>query len=54
MLHLKAVAGSRVERIGDIVLCTFGLVAMAYTTTQTINTWASAPQEVKTPDICDM
>lgn len=36
MLHYKAVAKTPMEKIGDIVLCVFGVVAMIFTTSQTI------------------
>lgn len=36
MLHYKAVALTRRQRIADLVMIVFGLVAAAYTTTQTI------------------
>jgi proton-coupled amino acid transporter len=36
MLHYKAVAKTPVEKIGDILLCVFGMAAMVYTTAQTI------------------
>lgn len=36
MLHYKAVAKTRTEKIGDIVLGVFGMAAMMYTTALTI------------------
>jgi proton-coupled amino acid transporter len=36
MLHYKAVAKTRAEKIGDILLGIFGMAAMIYTTAQTI------------------
>lgn len=41
MLHYKAVARNRFRKMSDILLCIFGLVAMAYTTSLTIMSWAS-------------
>ncbi|CAK7232255.1 hypothetical protein SBRCBS47491_008206 [Sporothrix bragantina] len=53
MLHYKAVARSRLWKIGDIVLCIFGFIAMAYTTSLTILSWANSSSEPKTPGYCD-
>ncbi|CAN8095594.1 unnamed protein product [Discula destructiva] len=41
MLHYRAVARSTLWKISDICLCIFGFVAMAYTTYQTVDSWAS-------------
>ncbi|KAG5998903.1 hypothetical protein E4U54_002104 [Claviceps lovelessii] len=51
LLHLKAVARSRLWRLSDILLCIFGFVAMAYTTSLTIMSWANA--EPQAPGYCD-
>jgi len=50
MLHYKAVAKTPTEKIGDILLCVFGLVAMIFTTAQTIKLMAqpeAAPEPIK-------
>lgn len=41
LLHMKACATSSWQKAADIGLCIFGLVVMVYTTTLTINSWAS-------------
>ncbi|KAI9660872.1 MAG: neutral amino acid transporter [Trizodia sp. TS-e1964] len=41
LLHLKAVATARWQKWADVALCIFGLVVMGYTTTLTIQSWAS-------------
>ncbi|KAG6007208.1 hypothetical protein E4U21_006227 [Claviceps maximensis] len=51
LLHLKAVARSRLWKISDIILCIFGFVAMAYTTSLTVMSWANAEPQV--PGYCD-
>ena len=53
LLHYKAVARSRLWKIGDIVLCIFGFIAMAYTTSLTIMSWASSSTEPASPGYCD-
>ncbi|KAL5594797.1 hypothetical protein BROUX41_001706 [Berkeleyomyces rouxiae] len=53
MLHYKAVARSRLWRASDVVLCVFGIIAMAYTTFQTMSSWASASPVPETPRYCD-
>ena len=52
LLHLKAVARNRWQRIADYALCCFGIVGCAYTTVLSIYLWAggSAP---KPPGYCD-
>ncbi|KAL1863069.1 hypothetical protein VTK73DRAFT_6471 [Phialemonium thermophilum] len=42
MLHYKGVARNAFWKTSDIVLCIFGFVAMAYTTSLTIMSWASS------------
>jgi proton-coupled amino acid transporter len=46
LLHYKAVAKNRFRKWSDILLCIFGFVAMAYTTSLTVMAWAgdSGPQ----------
>ncbi|QUC22663.1 uncharacterized protein UV8b_06904 [Ustilaginoidea virens] len=51
LLHYKAVARTRMWRVSDIVLCIFGLAAMAYTTCLTIMSWANSGP--KSPGYCD-
>ncbi|KFA77721.1 hypothetical protein S40288_00470 [Stachybotrys chartarum IBT 40288] len=51
LLHYKAVARSWLWKMSDILLCIFGVVAMVYTTSLTIVSWANA--EPKAPGYCD-
>lgn len=53
MLHYKAVARSTLWRASDVALCVFGFVAMAYTTSLTILSWANASTEPPMPRYCD-
>ncbi|KAH8772729.1 transmembrane amino acid transporter protein-domain-containing protein [Diaporthe sp. PMI_573] len=53
MLHYRAVARSALWKISDICLCIFGVVAMAYTTTLTVQSWASGDDGPKLPGYCD-
>ncbi|KAK1967197.1 transmembrane amino acid transporter [Colletotrichum sublineola] len=53
LLHYKAVAKNRLWKISDIVLCVFGLIAMAYTTTLTVYSWAGGSSEPSPPAYCD-
>lgn len=52
MLHFKAVASSRKQRIADVTLCVFGCVGMVYTTALTIKSWANGSSS-KSPGYCD-
>ena len=52
LLHLKAVAQTRTQKVADIVLCILGFIGMVYTTTLTIQSWANG-SGVKAPDYCD-
>lgn len=52
VLHLKAIAHTRVQQLMDILLCVLGGVAMIYTTALTINSWASGSGG-KEPGYCD-
>ncbi|KAK4138711.1 hypothetical protein BT67DRAFT_438026 [Trichocladium antarcticum] len=54
MLHLKAVARSRWRRWSDVLLCVFGFVAMAYTTSLTVMSWANSSGDEKSPGYCDL
>ncbi|KAJ2917436.1 hypothetical protein MD484_g2996, partial [Candolleomyces efflorescens] len=49
MLHYKAVAQTRRQRIADLVMIVFGLVAAAYTTTQTIKLMMTPNAEPGSP-----
>ncbi|EFQ27874.1 transmembrane amino acid transporter [Colletotrichum graminicola] len=53
LLHYKAVAKNKLWKISDIVLCVFGLIAMAYTTTLTVYSWAGGSSEPSPPAYCD-
>ncbi|KAG7289535.1 hypothetical protein NEMBOFW57_005906 [Staphylotrichum longicolle] len=53
MLHYKAVAKSALRRWSDILLCIFGFVAMAYTTSLTVMSWASDSGGGGLPSHCD-
>lgn len=52
MLHYKAVAKSALWKGTDVILCIFGFVAMAYTTSLTVMSWASGAGE-GLPSYCD-
>uniref|UniRef100_A0A8H7KC16 Amino acid transporter transmembrane domain-containing protein n=1 Tax=Bionectria ochroleuca TaxID=29856 RepID=A0A8H7KC16_BIOOC len=51
MLHYRGVARTRFWKYSDIVLCIFGVIAMAYTTALTVMSWAT--EEPKEPGYCD-
>lgn len=53
MLHYKAVARTKKQRIGDITLCVFGVVVMVYTTALTGMSWANGGSSPKPPGYCD-
>ncbi|ETS79586.1 hypothetical protein PFICI_09439 [Pestalotiopsis fici W106-1] len=53
LLHYKAVAKSKLWKYSDIALCIFGFIAMAYTTSLTIISWASGPSGPPLPKYCD-
>ena len=53
MLHYKAVARSRLWKISDVALCVFGFIAMGYTTSLTVLSWAAAPSGPQLPKYCD-
>ncbi|KAI1138764.1 vacuolar amino acid transporter 3 [Hypoxylon sp. FL0543] len=53
LLHYKGVAKSKTRKISDIVLCVFGFIAMAYTTSLTVISWASGPSGPSLPKYCD-
>lgn len=52
MLHYKAVAKTRTEKIGDILLGVFGMAAMIYTTTLTIQLMAEPEPPADLPGSC--
>ena len=52
MLHYKAIANTKKQRILDVILCVFGLVVMAYTTALTAKSWANGSSS-KPPGYCD-
>jgi proton-coupled amino acid transporter len=52
VLHLKAIAHTRVQQLMDILLCVLGGAAMVYTTALTVNSWASR-SDGKEPGYCD-
>jgi len=52
MLHYRAVAATPFRKACDIALTVFGFVAMAYTTTLTVISWAATPAE-PLPGFCD-
>ena len=52
ILHLKAIAHSRFQQVIDVLLCILGAVAMVYTTTLTLKSWASGGGR-KEPGYCD-
>lgn len=51
LLHYKAVAEKKWQKIVDILLCVVGVVVMVYTTALTTKSWADGG--VKTPGYCD-
>ncbi|KAJ4302184.1 hypothetical protein N0V88_002320 [Collariella sp. IMI 366227] len=54
MLHYKAVAKNAFRRWSDILLCIFGFIAMAYTTSLTVMSWAGSSGGGKSPTYCDI
>ncbi|KAI1074154.1 vacuolar amino acid transporter 3 [Whalleya microplaca] len=53
LLHYKGVARTRFRKLSDIALCIFGFIAMAYTTSLTVISWASGPSGPPLPKYCD-
>jgi proton-coupled amino acid transporter len=53
MLHYKGVAKTSLRKWSDIFLCVFGFVAMAYTTSLTVMSWASGGGG-SLPSYCDI
>ena len=52
MLHFRAVARSKLWKASDVILCVFGIIAMAYTTSLTVISWTSAPSTPPSPGYC--
>ncbi|KAH6673165.1 transmembrane amino acid transporter protein-domain-containing protein [Halenospora varia] len=53
MLHMRGVAKTNFRKAADVLLCVFGVVVMAYTTSLTLKSWASGDAEAKLPSYCD-
>jgi proton-coupled amino acid transporter len=53
MLHYKGVAKTRFRKAADVLLCIFGLVVMAYTTSLTVISWAKGDEAPGLPSYCD-
>ncbi|KAK1829674.1 transmembrane amino acid transporter protein-domain-containing protein [Podospora conica] len=53
MLHYRGVARTRLRKWSDILLCIFGFVAMAYTTSLTVMSWAGGSGDGGLPTYCD-
>lgn len=53
MLHYRGVARTTFYKVTDVMLCIFGIVAMAYTTSLTVISWASGPTGPPLPKYCD-
>lgn len=53
MLHYRGVARSALWKFSDVALCVFGFIAMAYTTTLTVMSWAGAGEGGESPGYCD-
>ncbi|KAK4164893.1 transmembrane amino acid transporter protein-domain-containing protein [Cladorrhinum sp. PSN259] len=54
MLHYKSVAKTTLRKWSDILLCIFGFVAMAYTTSLTVMNWAGGSGEGGAPSHCSI
>ncbi|CEL02717.1 Putative Amino acid transporter [Aspergillus calidoustus] len=52
LLHLRACACSRRQKIADIALTIFGIVSCIYTTSLTLNNWING-DNTKAPGYCD-
>jgi len=53
MLHFRAIAKNNFRKTCDVILCIFGFAVMAYTTSLTVISWISGPDEVPVPGYCD-
>ncbi|KAK2748316.1 neutral amino acid transporter [Myotisia sp. PD_48] len=54
ILHYKAVANTRLQKFADIALAVFGVIGCIYTTTLTVQNWASGGSPPGLPDYCDV
>ncbi|TVY80798.1 Vacuolar amino acid transporter [Lachnellula suecica] len=53
MLHMRGVAKTTFRKTCDVLLCIFGFIVMAYTTSLTLASWASGDREPGLPSYCD-
>ncbi|KAL1985241.1 hypothetical protein VTN96DRAFT_8157 [Rasamsonia emersonii] len=53
LLHLKACARTRFQRLADITLAVVGVICCIYTTTLTIYNWAGGAGAPESPGYCD-
>jgi proton-coupled amino acid transporter len=53
MLHMRGVAKTKVRKLADLLLCIFGFIVMAYTTSLTVMSWANGSAEPGLPSYCD-
>jgi solute carrier family 36 (proton-coupled amino acid transporter) len=53
MLHYRGVAKTTFRKFCDVILCVFGFIVMAYTTTLTLKSWAGGNEALKPPGYCD-
>jgi proton-coupled amino acid transporter len=54
LLHLKACATTRFQRIADISLAVMGMICCIYTTALTIYNWVGVPAPPSSPGYCDV
>lgn len=54
LLHLKACATTRFQRIADISLAVMGMICCIYTTALTIYNWVGVPAPPSPPGYCDV
>ena len=50
-MHYRGVARTKLWKYSDMLLCAFGFIAMAYTTSLTVMSWATSEPEA--PGYCD-
>ncbi len=53
MLHYRGVARGVLWKAADVALCIFGFIAMAYTTSLTVMSWANSDGGPNLPGYCD-
>ncbi|KAL1965944.1 hypothetical protein VTN77DRAFT_5077 [Rasamsonia byssochlamydoides] len=53
LLHLKACAQTRWQRLADIGLAVVGVICCIYTTTLTVYNWVGGPAAPESPGYCD-